>query len=130
MSFKIRQFQKDKTKMEEKVNNSFYVLVIGAATNNPQTVQLPNASNLKSFIDRYPSRSFTFYFIDPAHRENKTDQEFFQKYREFGVDIEVSYGSFSLDRFMHESPLQKVDCIFIDYAGVTNSEYDFSAHFG
>lgn len=108
-----------------------HVFVIGAASNEDSEGQLPVQEDLVSFQRDNPDKTFYYYFIDPRHRENKRDQLLVGSYMDAGVPCTFVYSPFAYRTFNREyKVLPEDETLFIDYAGVSVSEYDFVREFG
>lgn len=108
-----------------------HVFVIGAASNENSEGQLPVQEDLVSFQKNNPDKTFYYYFIDPKHRENKRDQLLFNSYIDGEVPCTFVYSPFAYKTFNREyKVLPEDETLFIDYAGVSASEYEFVREFG
>lgn len=108
-----------------------HVFVIGAASSLPSPGQLPSPANLSAFLANHPDKYCHFYFIDPQHYEVKADLEIFALYQQEDLAFSVVPRIFQFSSFYQEYRIDPGnECLFIDYAGVTTSEYDFLSNLG
>jgi hypothetical protein len=135
------------------------IFVIGSAgifsnynrDNNITSGQLPTVTNVVDFITRHPDKKCHFYFIDPMHlyesrsdlddnqnlssssqsSSHSRDQQYFRDYQLANLRFDIIPRYFRFETFESEFRLTRNDeCLLIDYANVTASEYDFMSKFG
>lgn len=109
-----------------------HVIIIGSASNHSSHGQLPDPNELKKFTDSLKNKVL-ITFCDPSHYANENDNKIFSQYTELKIPFEVLHKDFNIERIDEPSrgtePAFKLSdgdhCLFIDCAGVSDSEYSF-----
>lgn len=112
----------------------YHILIIGSASySNSGINQLPEPEELKNSVEILSKEGYNpyLYFIDPRHAQNDSDNKYFNCYWELKIPHCVIALSFDLKKFEKEYKVSKQEnALFVDYSGITNSEYDFIINLG
>lgn len=112
-------------------NINLHVFVIGAASKDKIPGQLPSIEHVKLFSSKYPEYNTHYYFIDPMHIASEIDVKIFDEYCAENISytfIPIYFDLTSFDKRYKVLPGE--EALFIDYADVTESEYDFVSKLG
>lgn len=108
----------------------FHVLVIGAASHSEHGGQLPHPEHIAKFA-KIDGKTAYYYFIDPDHYDSKSDGNTFGKYYEHNVAFCIINRTFNFVKFREEYKINVSEsALFVDYANLTSSEYDFIVNLG
>lgn len=99
-----------------------HVFVIGAASNNSSTGQIPMSDNIKEFQESHPNIMPYFYFIDPLHR-NLPDFLMLHELMKDEIPLCAIANKFDPMKLRDEYKILAEDeVLFIDYAQIADTE--------